>query len=250
MAIYMWRDVITTAWIYHSPDLWLISLSSDWINWITIADKNLGATQVYNDGEELSVNNAWNYYQWWNNYGFPFTWAVTISSTQVNAQNYWPWNYYSSSTFIINNTTYDRSSVSNQNLWWWITWTNEAMKWPCDNGYHVPTQDEWWGLISLLSIIWITTGSWVKEYLKMPFAWIVYGGTSWDKQYLDTYWNYYSSHPAYESWWTNRVRGLQIDASNINNNFAPTRTTALSIRPFKNTTVQPDSSRTVLYPTN
>lgn len=44
---------ITTAGIYHSPSLWLISLSSDWTNWITIADKNLGATTVWNGTDSI-----------------------------------------------------------------------------------------------------------------------------------------------------------------------------------------------------
>jgi hypothetical protein len=109
---------ITTAWIYHNPDLWLISLSSDWNIWITIADKNLWATQVYNDGDTLSQDNCGYYYQWWNNYWFPFTWSVTTSSTQVDVSTYWPWNYYSSSTFITYNWAWD--TTDNWNLRWWV----------------------------------------------------------------------------------------------------------------------------------
>lgn len=107
--------------IYHNSDLWLISISSDWNTRITIADKNLWATTVYNSWDALSESNCGKYYQRWNNYWFPFTWAVTTSSTQVNASTYWPWNYYESSTFI---TTYPRDSSDNRNLRWWITqWT-------------------------------------------------------------------------------------------------------------------------------
>lgn len=107
-----------SAWIFMKG--WLISISSDWVNWITIADKNLWATTVYNDGDTLSEANCWKRYQWWNNYGFPYTWTFTTSSTKVDASTYWPWNYYSSSTFItVSASPYDWSSVQNDNLRWW-----------------------------------------------------------------------------------------------------------------------------------
>ena len=111
---------IESWWIFWNSTDWLISLSSDGSNWLTIADKNLWATTVWNSWDTLSEANCGWYFQWGNNYMFPFTWTVTTSSTQVDASNYWPWNYYSSSTFI---TWYgDRSSVNNDDLWWWETW--------------------------------------------------------------------------------------------------------------------------------
>ena len=111
-------------WIFWSSTDWLISLSSDWNTWITIADKNLWATTVWNSGDTLSEANMGNMYQWGNNYWFPSTWTISnTSSTQVDARTYWPWNYYSSSTFITRSSSpYDRSSVQNDNLWWWETW--------------------------------------------------------------------------------------------------------------------------------
>lgn len=115
---------IESWWIFWSSTDWLISLSSDWQNWITISDKNLWATTVYNDGDTLSEANCGKYYQRWNNYWFPRTWTVTTSSTTVNAGSYWPWNYYSSSTFIIIN--WDWSSVENDDLWGGVTW---AVSW-------------------------------------------------------------------------------------------------------------------------
>ena len=108
---------IESWWIFWNSTKWLISLSSNWQTWITIADKNLWATTVWNSWDTLSEANCWYYYQRWNNYGFPFTWTVTTSSTQVDASTYWPWNYYSSSTFIVMNNRWD--STGNWNLRWW-----------------------------------------------------------------------------------------------------------------------------------
>lgn len=112
--------IATNAWIFHNTTDGIISISADGTTWITIADKNLWATVVYNDGDTLSENNAGWYFQHWNNYMFPFTWSVTTSSTKVDTTGYWPWNYYSSSTFIA--VSWDWSSVYNSNLWWGDTW--------------------------------------------------------------------------------------------------------------------------------
>lgn len=111
---------IENWWIFWSSTDWLISLSSDWQTWITIQDKNLWATTVWNSWDTLSGTNCWKYYQRWNNYWFPRTWSVTTSSTQVDASAYWPWNYYSSSTFITRSSSpYGWDSTDNWNLWWW-----------------------------------------------------------------------------------------------------------------------------------
>ena len=113
---------IEAGWIFWSSADWLISLSSDWNTWITIADKNLWATTVWNSGDALSEANSGKYYQWGNNYGFPFTWSVTTSGTQVDASTYWPWNYYSSSTFITRSSSpYRWDTTDNWNLRWWVT---------------------------------------------------------------------------------------------------------------------------------
>lgn len=118
---------IESWWIFWSSTDWLISLSSDWITWITIADKNLWATTVWNSWDTLSETNCGKYYQWGNNYWFPRTWSVTTSSTQVDASNYWPWNYYSSSTFITRSSSpYGWDTTDNWNLRWWETWVQTA----------------------------------------------------------------------------------------------------------------------------
>lgn len=119
-TLYDWSSVATGAWIFWNNTEWLISISWDWTNWITIADKNLWATTVYNDWDTFSEANCGNYYQRWNNYWFPFTWTVTTSSTQVDASTYWPWNYYLSDTFIT--VSGSRSNPVNDNLRWWVTW--------------------------------------------------------------------------------------------------------------------------------
>lgn len=114
------------AWIFWNQTEWLISITSDWTTWYTIQDKNLWATTVYNNWNTLTQDNMWNMYQRWNNYWFPSTWSVTTSSTRVNASSYWPWNYYTGSTFITTGSSpYNWSNPANNNLRWWVSqWTS------------------------------------------------------------------------------------------------------------------------------
>ena len=96
----LYQGMLADSWVFWNSIDGLISISWNWFDWITIQDKNLWATTVYNSWDTLSEANCGKYYQWWNNYWFPFTWEVTTSSSQVDAGNYWPDNYYSSDTFI------------------------------------------------------------------------------------------------------------------------------------------------------
>lgn len=107
--------------IYRNQSEWLISITSDWTTGYTIMDKNLWATTVYHYWDTLSQANCGNLYQRWNNYGFPWNWTITTSSTKVDVSWYWPWNYYYSDTFIKWGTW---QSSSNLNLRWGVSqWT-------------------------------------------------------------------------------------------------------------------------------
>jgi len=121
-TLYDWSSIANWAWVFYNATDGLISVSGDWQTWYTIMDKNLWATTVYNYWDTLSKDNCGYFFQWWNNYGFSrySLDLIKISSTQVDASNYWPWNYYSSDAFIT--WSYNWSSVQNDNLRWWVTW--------------------------------------------------------------------------------------------------------------------------------
>ena len=236
MGIYMWIEwhtPITTAGIYHNSDLWLISLSDDWTNWLTIADKNLWATST----DITSENSYGNYFQRGNNYPFPTTWTVTTSNTRVNAQDYWPWNYYNSSTFITG-TSWDSSY--NNNLWGWVTDTNIAKRWPCDEWWHIPSLSEVQDLADKLnSVVWRKRQSEFEQYLFM-----------WNAKSRNTNGNIsdisawmFRTATHYSNTYAN------ILFFNTTTQSTPNRAkcTGFVIRPFKNEAVQPDSSRTVIY---
>ena len=122
-TLYDWSSVSEWAGIFHNITLWLISVSWDGINWTTIADKNIWASTVYNNWDTVTDSNCGGYFQWGNNYMFPFSWSVTTSSTKVDATGYWPWNYYSSDVFITpSESPLRRENPENKNLRWWETW--------------------------------------------------------------------------------------------------------------------------------
>jgi len=240
MAIYMWREPITTAWIYHNATLGLISLSSDWENWITIADKNLWATST----DITSQSSYGNYFQWGNCYWFPISWHGAWQ-WPISAAWYWPNNYYNDRYFVYWNAYWDSSN--NANLWWWITWTNEAMRWPCDTWFHIPSITEFNNLLNLWINIWAWTASgWdnMRDILLLPYWWV--------KAYSSS-----SSRPIYSAWtywyyWTannySNTNSYNLEfSSTINHTQNAAKAWGMNIRPFKNEAVQPDESRTVLY---
>ena len=193
--LYDGSSIATWAGVYYNSTLWLISVSWDWQNWLTIADKNLWATTVYNNSDTLSEANCGYYYQRWNNYWFPFTWSVTTSSTQVDASNYWPWNYYNSSTFI---TVNNWSSVQNDNLWWWVSqWTWVWWDWnTIANTWVLSVNGQTWNVtINTSEASSITT-----TQPGNPVEWDVYYDTSDDviKVYDWTNWN--ATGKEYEAW--------------------------------------------------
>lgn len=240
--LYIWNNIaqpIHTSGIYWSQAQWLITASSDWSNRITMADKNLWATTVYNYNDVETDANCGKLFQWWNNYAFDRWDPSNTSTTKVDASNYWPNNYYSSSTFIKTTNPLDahRDSSQNPNLRWWITWTMAAMKWPCPNGFHVPTKAEWDGMLDILYDIWAWTQSYLEApmvYLKLPAGWhIIYMG-------------YFRNVPKWGQYFTSEY-GKAIWVSPTSVWWETSAISWNSIRPFANSPVTPDTTRTVLF---
>lgn len=236
---------ITESWIYWSASLWLISLSSNWTDWITIADKNLGATEVYSKGSSPTEANSWYLYQRWNNHWFPWAdkWTPWTSSSKVNVSSYWPWNYYSGASFItVESSPYDWFTSLNSNLWWWTTWTNEAMQWPCDTWFHVPSTADWQNIIWIWVSLWICTTSYWGDEKFIEFLKLSLAGSRTAKKatisWVNTNWYYWSA---------NTDKYLILYPSEVTLTTASWFATWQSIRPFANIPVQPTEERTKLF---
>jgi len=138
---------------------------------IIIMDRNLWASKA---GIICNDNDTWAcgyHFQWWNNYWFSPFLSVTTGNTQIPCSN-----PFSSNVFIIWNNDY--CETKNDDLWWGRTSTSEAKRWPCPNGYHVPSVDEWNNLMNVwawMNVWWQIDGgkyslSNFQIDLKMPFA--------------------------------------------------------------------------------
>ena len=225
-------------WIYHNATLWLISYSLDWENWITIADKDLWASEVYGQGL---------LYQRGNNHWFPAEIPSKTSTTTIDVGWYWPWNYYEADTFIIGDAWYNNwynSTGNYRNLRWGVTNTELSKRWPCPEGYHIPT---WTEFDTLTNIITTLVGSDEAEdchqyFLINSFETLDYDG--------DVH--------ASSDWYSRRCWLSSYDTQRWNPEYAHVYTTPswvgsygacywLPIRPFKNTYAVPDNTRTVLF---
>ena len=250
--IILYGNAFWNDWIYWEASRWLISIIA-WSTKITIADKNLWATQIYNFWDTMSESNCWKFYQWWNNHGFPFNWNINLTSLSIDASNYWP--YYYSDTMIkssfdynVTPTFWNWSSVVNQNLWWNTTNTLKARRWPCSEWWHVPTREDFTALKQYWNMLWLrdalpyvsAADDNIRIYLKMPYAWHSYYGEP--HQWSGAYWNYWSSS-CYIYNWNFLIHSLPIKEPVS----VTSATIGCSIRPFKNEVVIPDSTRTKLY---
>lgn len=244
--VYVWttkvRPSTMPAWIYHNATLGLISLSSDWENWLTIADKNLGATQVWNSWDTLSEANCGKFYQRWNNYGFPRSGATSVyQNSNVNASTYWPNNYYSNRRFRWWTNTVYWDTSKNNNLWWWTTDTYTARKWPCDVWWHIPSYND---LIFVSNIAWNSKTD-TPARLKLPPAWEL---ERYDWTLSNNWTRYFMWSSDWVSWWERWVYwSIWYTISPPSWTEGSPKKYWYSIRPFKNEAVQPDSSRTKLY---
>ena len=244
-----WNDIvdslkakgIVNATITHDTVNGEITMANGQWN-MTIMDKNLWASNVRNRGDTLSETNCWYVFQRWNNYGFSWNWEITkvtsSQSTRIDSSNYWPWNNYLSSNFMITWTGWGIIYIRpiNEDMWWDITDTDLARQWPCPSWYHIPSKNEFEYFINAYKALFPNrTVASFRDSFCIPLAWNR-SYSNWNSQSSWVYWEYltstlqdaYNQHPYYlrierddtlNPWW----RGGEAIAA------------WLSIRPFKNT---------------
>ena len=226
----------------------------NWNTLFTIMDRNLWATTTGTTCSSSNLPACGKLFQWWNNYGFdnstsPWPYRTGSASVQytdlVDASAYGPWNYYSSSTFILRpdgSDYYRWDKTDNANLWWWewdtatTRWpgTDADRQWPCPVNYHVPSTLEW---KSAYNLLWLTASAeWVTKLqtkLQLPFA----GYRSrWNSNvyYRGSYGNYWSSTHSNG----NSAYNLYFDSSYIAPQRYDYRSYAFSVRCFKDSPTQ------------
>lgn len=135
---------------------------------IVIMDKNLGAEVAW-----LGENSYGHHFQRGNNHGFPQNQLIKKSHNFITgALTYWIHNPYSGEVFILGKNY----RIGDENPYLWgkpiemldepglpikdgkntLMWKNELFQWPCPEGFHIPSYDEW----MLALDIWREISSW------------------------------------------------------------------------------------------
>lgn len=132
--------------IYWNQTKWLISLVSPaWCT--TIQDKNVWATTVWQPWDTVDDNNAGLFYQFWNNYWFPYSWATEFyTSTRSLSEIYWPDNPYLDSRFVKVSTSnwFANNQTRSENMrWQQQSWTKILTE-PKSISYKLATGIEVW----------------------------------------------------------------------------------------------------------
>lgn len=157
---FKWKEIprptyVTSAWAYHNPDLWLISISADWENWTTISDKNVWATVA----DPENIDSYWDIFQYWNIYHFDWEWSgwtVTTEAQIPDLTGYEWWNLYSNDKYRTNIDW----NAANKKLWKPVAFANllSLQKGPCDRWFHVPSAEEWNAVLNaILELEWEET---------------------------------------------------------------------------------------------
>ena len=121
---------------------------------------------------------------------------------------------------------------------WWYDYS--AMRWPCDEWFHVPTGDDYTWLSSIMTTLWLWT-DW-SDKLHLPLAWWRRWNTGdvW-VQWED--WRYWLNELS-SSWnfsaWHFLLYGTTVSHWEFNKAYW------MSIRPFKDNFVKPASTWTVI----
>lgn len=161
---------------YWNQSLWLISLSADWTEWITIQDKNVWATElapVFTDEIDLVDSNwiwSWNYFQLWNCNWFDRYWPFNKQEWQYT------WNVLPLISPFYCWTLAD-GWCANKNIL-----TN--MQWAIDSS-------GWRFIINTLENFGITDYHDISRVLMLPLAWYLAGQDGvWQRDRSNIWWYY------------------------------------------------------------
>ena len=224
--------------------------------WITIMDRNLWATS-----NDITSPDSYGYhYQWGNNYGFSHDGKINKSESPAIWKNSYNNSNYNDSTFRYWINIEDYWSEWNYDwLWWWsgdneenyrgvntLSISKKDRKWPCPDGYHIPSIWEWGLLIKYWAIKNGATLKWnnwlfylrdkeidFQQYFKLPLA-----GSRYD---YDASFNgggsygFYRSSSPYGTTQPQYVRILELNSQRVSADWHASRAVGYSVRCFKNT---------------
>ena len=170
-------------------------------------------------------------------------WTITNSTKLIDKMNskqdlLTAWDY-----IRIENNKIDAT----YEFWQWLsTGTTEYdTKWPCPSWFHIPTVTEVMILVDVLDSLNITTNK--HRYYKMPKAWCLSPDddtppTTYAKVGVGSYFKIATVNLDWNDWWYY----LDHNFTDPYQSTPASRSLWITIRPFKNDPVLPDSTWTVL----
>lgn len=220
-------------WVYRNQQLWLISISWDLVNRITLEDKNYWATNAWDWVSAWSYDVRWHHYQRWNDYWFiNTTWSYIDDRTWTTA-----WEItlpYNSSTWITTNQW-----ASNLHT---LTRTWENIK----TWYHIGSRSEYQSILDIFVSWWVTEKESIQKLLKMPNTWYRDTNSYFNANYINSNtWVWTGTHTGYTdqySWWWHFT--CLTNSNKFMNSWS---CHWRQIRLFKNEVVVPDKTRMALY---
>lgn len=163
--------VPTINWIWWNKDRWLITIVNEWQAVLTMADKDLWATDVYDGTEWTWIGKV---YQWWNSHWFSVASPVLTQFERPNE--------------ACDSEIWWSTRTSNyQNLWESKDWDNRTYRWPLDEWWHIYMIND--GLI-ISNLSFISKSEKFAKLLKFNNQGWVY----WDRSRLISY-SYYRVIP-------------------------------------------------------
>jgi len=233
-------------WIYWNDSMlwWMLSMSDNWYQWISIADKNLWASSVYRSWTPRD-STAWYFYQWWNNYWHSHWWVDNPTDKLIwyaaDIPSHWPGNYFRYPAFSwVGQCTW--SKEYNYNLWWDTTDTSAWRQWPCDSWFHIPSVYEamkfrfyWRSLIYRRQ--WHSGLS--DDDLFAP-TWYYEGG-DWSYRSTSTFWRTSTPFKQIDLSYGWEARGLSIGDDSVGRERI-CNNSGVHIRPFANASYYPNAS--------
>ena len=114
-------------------------------------------------------------------------------------------------------------------------------QWPCPNGFHIGTKDEWQALVDALTTLWAYDVNNIQTYLKIPDAYYLVrsSGKKETKYWTVRIWtSTMTSNTVAWCWWIDENSKIIFQEDKPGNGF--------SLRPFKDNPVAPDSTWTLM----
>ncbi len=205
-----WDDDSRNTFNYGTIQIW------DYI----IMDRNLWAKEArdwvtFNGDNNMELDSYWYYYQWWNSYWFSSnTDSAWLNECLEEISGWYISNKWNSCTWY---------------YWWWTDnkntrnaarWQEYERKWPCPEGFHIPTYDErvslfttWQNLEDRGTNQTTIKRNFLRD-IQLPPSWIYKLNSDENKLEFNNRWIYSYSWSSSAAGWNSSLYGLYFDIDN------------------------------------